>query len=211
MELLTVILFGLAVSGDGFAAGIAYGIRKIRIPVLSLTVISLASALAVCFSMLCGRGITAVIPAEAAVKIGALLIVAIGVYLLLQAGREKINDLNNSEDEPILSLSIKPMGIIIQILREPARADFDHSGEISPREAFFLGLALAFDAMGAGIGIAMAGYNIFYTVLAVGMLKFILVKLGFAIGAYCHHNLIKSIASIVPGVIFISIGIIEFI
>ena len=47
MNYLTIALFALAVSADGFAVGIAYGIAKIRIPVFSLLVISLASALAV--------------------------------------------------------------------------------------------------------------------------------------------------------------------
>lgn len=34
MEYLAAMLFALAVSADGFAAGVAYGVRKIRIPVL---------------------------------------------------------------------------------------------------------------------------------------------------------------------------------
>ncbi len=211
LELLTAVLFGLAVSADGFAAGVAYGVKRIKIPLLSLLVIALASALAVCFSMLCGQGLATLLPAGWAGKIGALLIAGIGCYFLLQAACEKINGVEGEEDQPILSLSIKPLGIIIQILREPAWADFDKSGVISAREAFFLGLALALDALGAGIGMAMTGMNIFYTVLAVGVLKFILVNLGLFIGAYFSHGLIKSLSAIIPGLIFIIIGISEFI
>ena len=55
MELISSILFGLAVSADGFAAGMAYGVKKIKIPIFSLLVIALASALAVSISMFCGR------------------------------------------------------------------------------------------------------------------------------------------------------------
>ncbi len=210
MELLTAILFGLAVSADGFAAGIAYGVKKIKIPISSLLVISLASALAVTLSMLCGQGLAAILTPGLANRIGAVAIASIGCYFLLQAFGEKIDEIEGEEDQPILILSIKPLGIIIQILKEPARADFDKSGVISTGEAFFLGLALALDAMGAGIGMAMTGLNIFYAVLAVGVLKFILVNLGLLTGALFDHGLVKSLSAVIPGLIFIIIGISEF-
>ncbi len=209
MGLLTAILFGLAVSADGFAVGVAYGVKKIKIPVFSLVVIALASALAVTFSMLCGQGLAAILSPGLASQVGAATITVIGCYFLLQALSEKINRLEGEEDQTILSLSIKPLGIIIQILREPAQADFDKSGIISTSEAFFLGLALALDAMGAGIGMAMTGLNIFYTVLAVGVLKFILVNLGLSVGAYFNHGLVKSLSAVLPGLIFIIIGVSE--
>jgi len=211
LELLTAILFGLAVSADGFAAGIAYGVKQIKIPAISLLVIALASALAVTFSMLCGQGLAVILPPGLANRAGAVTITLIGCYFLLQACSEKVTGMEGEEEQPILSLSIKPLGIIIQILREPARADFDKSGMISTGEAFFLGLALALDAMGAGICMAMTGLNIFYTVLAVGVLKFILVNIGLAIGAFFNHGLIKSLSAVIPGLIFIIIGISEFI
>jgi len=210
LELLTAFLFGLAVSVDGFAAGVAYGVKKIRIPVISLLLISLASALAVTFSMLCGRGLASVLSEDLSCRLGAIAITGIGFYFLIQAFREKINSIDK-EDKTIWSLNIKPLGIIIQILKEPARADFDQSGEISVREAFFLGMALALDAMGAGIGVAMTGLNILYTVIAVGVLKFILVKTGLLLGAYINHGLIKSLSAVIPGLIFIVIGVMEFI
>ncbi len=211
MELLTAILFGLAVSADGFAAGVAYGVKNIKIPLFSLLVIALASALAVTFSMLCGQGLAAVLPPGLASRVGAVIIVVIGCYFLLLAGSEKIDGVESQDEQPIFSLSIKPLGIIIQILKEPARADFDKSGMISTGEAFFLGLALALDAMGAGICMAMTGLNILYTVLAVGVLKFILVNLGLLIGAFFNHGLLKSLSAVIPGLIFILLGISEFI
>jgi putative Mn2+ efflux pump MntP len=74
-----------------------------------------------------------------------------------------------------------------------------------------LGLALALDAMGAGVGVAMAGLNIFYTVLAVGVLKFILVNLGLLVGAFFNQAWIKSLSAVISGLILIIIGISEFI
>ena len=56
LELLAIVLFALAVSGDGFIVGIAYGIKQIKIPTLSLLVIAMASALAVMSSMILEKG-----------------------------------------------------------------------------------------------------------------------------------------------------------
>jgi putative sporulation protein YtaF len=211
LELISSILFGLAVSADGFAAGMAYGVKKIKIPIFSLLVIALASALAVSISMFCGRGLAMGLSPELASRLGALTILVLGSYFVLQALGEKISTIDTEAEQPIISVSIKPLGIIVQILKEPARADFDCSGIISAREAFFLGLALALDAMGAGVGVAMAGLNIFYTVLAVGVLKFILVNLGLLVGAFFNQAWINSLSAVISGLILIIIGISEFI
>ena len=209
MDYLTIALFALAVSADGFAAGMAYGIGKIRIPFFSLLVISLASALAVSLSMLCGKGLAELLSPQMSSYVGAIIILGLGVYFLLTAGKEKINSLENSQEEPLLAFSIKPLGIIVQILKQPSRADFDCSGEISTSEAFFLGLALAMDALGAGIGIAMTGSNILYTALCVGMLKFILVNSGIYLGSKINATELKAVTALVPGLVFIAIGIME--
>jgi len=209
MDYLTIALFALAVSVDGFAVGMAYGIGKIRIPFFSLLVISLASALAVSLSMLCGKGLAELLSPQMSSYIGAIIILGLGVYFLLTAGKDKIGSLEKSHEEPLLAFSIKPLGIIVQILKQPSRADFDCSGEISTSEAFFLGLALAMDALGAGIGIAMTGSNILYTAICVGMLKFILVNSGIFLGSKINATKLKAVAALVPGLVFIAIGILE--
>lgn len=209
MEYLTLILFALAVSADGFAVGMAYGISRIKIPLLSLIVIALASALGVSISMLCGVGLTGILSPHITSLVGAIIILCIGGYFLLNTCREKINSLEKDEHEPLLAINVKPLGIIIQILKQPSRADFDCSGEISAKEAFFLGLALAMDAMGAGIGMAMTGSNILYTAVSVGVLKFILVNGGIILGSKINTGGLKLLVSLIPGFIFITIGVIE--
>ncbi|NLT19499.1 MAG: sporulation membrane protein YtaF [Syntrophomonadaceae bacterium] len=207
MEWLAVPLFALAVSADGLIAGLAYGVKKIRIPLLPLLLIALSSALAVTISMYCGRGLSAVIPSDWAQKIGAVLLMIIGGYFLLGALRDHIGSL--SDDEELLSFNVKPLGVIVQILKEPASADMDLSGEISIKEAVFLGLALAMDALGAGAGMAMAGFNILFTALCVGMLKFILIYSGMYLGGICPGNRLKGVSTLLSGCIFILIGLLE--
>ncbi len=210
MEFLAIILFALAVSGDGFMVGVAYGIKKIRIPIISLLVIALASALAVTASMIVGKGISCFISPQLAASIGSALIMIIGLYFILQAVRQKICSLAYNEEDPLISLNINSLGIIIQILKKPSTADFDSSGEISIKEAFFLGLALAMDALGAGVGLAMAGMNILLTAISVGMLKFILVSSGLIVGRRISGERIQGMASLLTGSILLAIGIVEF-
>lgn len=211
MELLYTTLFALAVSSDGFMVGMAYGVRKIRMPIISLLIICIASASAVTVAMLFGKGLTCFLSPGAASRLGAITVGAIGVFFLLQSFRQKLGAVESNGEDPILSLSVKPLGIIIQILKEPSSADFDRSGEIGLREAFFLGLALAMDAFGAGIGIAMAGYNILFTAISVGMLKFILVSSGLQLGKKVENERWQYLSSVLTGLILLVLGISELI
>lgn len=210
MEYLAPLLFALAVSADGFVAGLAYGVKKIRIPFLPLLVIALSSAAAVTLSMVCGTGLAAILSPQWASRIGALLLMMIGLYFLLTAFRETINNIDSSPEEPLFSFSIKTLGIIVHILKEPSTADFDSSGEISVHEAAFLGLALALDALGAGVGIAMTGLNILFTAFCVGVLKFILVSSGMWFGRNCKGDRMKLASSLISGLILVVIGLMEF-
>lgn len=206
MEVWAALFTGLALSMDGFMAGIAYGCRKIHLPLASSLVITLASLTAVSVSMLCGKGLCGVLPAGMAIKLGALLLIGLGLYNLMQACRERITHLPLNEEDPLLTLSIKTLGIIVQILREPATADFDASGEIGLKEAFFLGLALALDAFGAGIGLAMTGLNILYTALSVGVVQLVLVNAGLCLGKSLKAERYLHVAAVVPGFILVGIG-----
>lgn len=211
MEYAKILMFALAVSADGFIVGLSYGFNRIRIPLLSLFVIALASCLAVTASMLLGQGLTVYLLPNGAANIGAVVIIVVGIYFLLNACREKISNLDIEDQEPLITFSVRFLGIIVQILKEPSRADLDASGEISTREAFFLGLALALDALGAGVGVAMTGFNILYTALTVGVVKFIVVNLGIGLGHRIENRRLQSISSLVPGLVLICIGLMELV
>jgi len=211
VEYLAILLFALAVSGDGLMVGVAYGIRKIKIPAISLLVIALSSTMAVSVSMVLGKAVSCFISPHQATIAGSAMILMIGVYFLLQAVRQKIVNLQHDEEDPLLSLNVNSLGIIIQILKKPSSADFDSSGEISVREAFFLGLALAMDALGAGFGLALTGMNILLTAISVGMVKFILVSAGLAVGHQMQNERWQSIAPLLTGLIFVAIAILEYV
>ncbi|QGU00179.1 hypothetical protein SYNTR_1585 [Candidatus Syntrophocurvum alkaliphilum] len=208
MEFLIVFLFAVAVSADGFVVGLAYGVRNIKIPFASLIVIAMASALAVTISMLFGMGIASLLSPQVAASVGAVILIIMGIYFLFQGVKDRINSLDEDEQKLLLEFNIKPLGIIVHILKEPSTADFDDSGVISAKEAFFLGVALALDAFGAGIGAAMTGFNVILTATCVGILKFLLVNGGLFLGKLMINEKIKIVSSILPGLILIILGII---
>ena len=205
VELLAIFMFAFAVSTDGFMVGIAYGVKKIRMPIVAMAIIFLASSLAVTIAMTLGKGLASFFNPIVAAHVGAIVLVLIGIYYLLQAGLQRACNNTNAEDA-LLSLSVRPLGIIVQILKEPASADFDASGEISPQEAFFLGMALAMDAFAAGIGLAMTGFNILLTAIAVGMLQFILINIGLTVGRIMENERLKNISSLLAGIILLVLG-----
>ena len=115
----------------------------------------------------------------------------------------------NGENNAIATLRIKPLGIIIQILREPSRADLDSSGVISLREAFLLGTALALDALGAGMGASLSGFDLAYTIPLVGCCKFLLISLGLKWGGALGKGMLRNGAGVFSGLILFVLGFVE--
>jgi putative sporulation protein YtaF len=94
-----------------------------------------------------------------------------------------------------------------KILMEPQEADLDNSGSINSKEAFFLGLALASDAFGAGIGVALTGFNPWVTSLMVGVSKFFLISLGLFWGHLSREKISLFPAHFLAGGLLILLGI----
>jgi len=216
VELLSIIAFATALSLDGFGVGISYGMRKIRIPVLSLVVISLTSSTAIGLTMLFGHFVSQYISAEMAEIIGASILILVGLWILLQTWSKKGSHIkpgeksvgeHNPECQTILDFKIEAFGLVIKIMREPTVADFDKSGFISVKEALLLGLALAMDAIGAGFGAAMTGFTPLLTPLIVGIVKFLMVSLGVILGRRYAVNWLGNRAAVLPGWVLIMLGV----
>jgi len=208
------IIFAAALSLDGFGVGISYGIRKIRIPLKSLLVICISSAAALAVSMLMGNLIANFLSEKVAETLGGIALLLVGGWLLIQAWLQRLEPKNGwglTENSPItvFKLSIPSLGLVIKILKEPAKADFDQSGEISVNEAVFLGFALAMDALGAGLGAAMMGFSPILTPIVAGLTKFCLVSLGLYLGSQVSFDRLLSNLGLIPGVIIMFLGAVK--
>ncbi|NLJ34419.1 MAG: sporulation membrane protein YtaF [Firmicutes bacterium] len=182
MEFLGLFLLAFAVSLDGFAMGVTFGLRDMRLPPTSLLTIALASSVAVLFAMQAGHLLGNILSVQLTRNLGALILILVGAWVLLTTCRPP----RQKGDTPgQVNLSFRAFGFVVQIIREPVRADLDKSGAISFGEALLLGLALALDALGAGFGASLAGYSPLWTSCLVGLFKIIMVTLGLQMGKKC--------------------------
>lgn len=219
MNLLYIFFLAVAISLDGFFVGVTYGIRRIRVAFLPLCVISLVSSMVIAVSLLLGNTLQTLIAPWLSRVVGAGILIAVGLLVLRETYKSMIVEKDvydgysivyaeHPEEIPreVLTWKLKPFGIIIQILKEPTRADFDYSGSISCFEAVFLGLALALDAFGAGFGAGMTGFSPLLIPVCVGVTKFIFVSSGNYLGGR-FSNLLNSRTAYLPGAILILLGI----
>lgn len=211
------ILMAVALSLDGFGVGLAYGLRRIRIPVNSLIAIAMCTVMAMGISMLFGGWVTLWIELISARLLGASILLTLGIFQLGKAIWNRKEEVfpeavpamamirPNPVLEPVSVLQLRFFGLVIQVLKTPDIADVDGSGVISLRESFLLGCALAVDAFASGIGAAMAGMTI-SVIGIVALTQIMMLRLGQQMAGKIPVNWTNK-AEYLPGVVLILIGL----
>lgn len=218
---VTLWVLAFAVSLDSLSVGVAYGLRDIRIPLISVIMIAFCSGLVMFVSMNVGAMLTAFLPVEVSKGIGAVILIGIGVWALFSSrGAESAGDGHNDgrqpsdgrdvEPNPVLSMEIKPLGLVIQILKKPSAADVDRSGIITIGEAVLLGAALSLDALGAGLGAALIGLSPWVSAIAVSLMSGLFLLCGIRLGHRGRHSPWLRQFSYLPGFILIFTGLSRF-
>lgn len=226
-------VLAVAVSLDSFGVGITYGLRKITIPFFSIVIISICSGAVIALSMQAGNWLSAFISPNIASNLGAVILVAIGIWALVQfyqSLRVQHQSKRHSDEAPeqqqevrqevsgaislqttatVFRMELKRLGVVIQILRTPQTADFDSSGNISPSEAVMLGIALSLDAFGAGIGAALLGLHPIWTPFIITICSALFLIGGTYIGKRLAHIPIVKYFSGLPGLLLIILGIVK--
>ncbi|WP_169085210.1 MntP/YtaF family protein [Paenibacillus sp. PL91] len=230
----SLLVLAFAVSLDGFGVGVTYGLRRIRIPLLSVFIIACCSGLIIYLSMQVGGWLTGFLSEFVARLIGACVLILIGGWALLQLKRGKQNDeaveaaeiasqgsakIAESKVQShagemastalVVMVELKRLGLVIQILRTPQAADVDKSGTISASEAVMLGVALSLDAFGAGLGAALIGLPSLITALTIAAASAIFlvggIRFGFRFSAWRGMQTL----SLLPGILLIMMGIMK--
>ncbi|GIP33736.1 sporulation membrane protein YtaF [Paenibacillus sp. J2TS4] len=226
MLTMSLLILALAVSLDGFGVGATYGLRQIKIPVLSIVIIALCSGITILLSMQIGDWLSRLFSPSMANALGAFILIGIGIWSLYQIFPKKdeakerpdsaklaTSEASAAQDqegnEALVRIELKRMGLVIQILKTPSVADIDRSGIISPSEAALLGLALSLDAFGAGIGAALLGYNPYVTSTVIAVSSGAFLAAGLNIGLRFAGLTWMRKMSILPGCFLIIIGIIK--
>jgi putative sporulation protein YtaF len=190
------MLLAFAVSLDSFGVGITYGLKQVKIPLLSIMIISTLSGFVIYISMQVGVLLANFISPSIASAVGAIILIIMGLWSLVQmlvqkekaqmvepVKVKKIEELTHHPVErKVFSLEIRKLGLVIQILRTPSSADVDQSGSISGYEAMWLGIALSLDAFGAGLGAALLGFSPWSTSLVIALFSGSFLVMGMHTG-----------------------------
>ncbi|WP_409345348.1 sporulation membrane protein YtaF [Paenibacillus sp. MBLB4367] len=221
LPVVSLLILAFAVSLDGFGVGAMYGLRKIKMPALSLMIISLLSGTVIFVSMHIGLVVANLFSPRLASAIGAVILIGIGIWALFQMFMQKDQEAEEPKELPervaekagefkkLVSIELKRLGLVIQILKTPSVADVDRSGNISASEAMLLGVALSLDAFGAGIGAALIGLTPWLTATIIAAASGTFLWLGLRIGfLYADLHWVRRL-SILPGCILIMMGIMK--
>ncbi|WP_282936890.1 sporulation membrane protein YtaF [Paenibacillus sp. RC67] len=230
LPFISLLILALAVSLDGFGVGVMYGLRKIRMPLLSVAIISCCSGCIIYLAMQIGVFISHFVDPVYAKAIGGVILIGIGIWAVYQVMMEK-KEADNGEHtgisaelpvkitgaesipttREVLNIELKRFGLVIQILRTPSIADMDRSGNISPYEALLLGIALSLDAFGAGIGAALIGFAPLLTSAVIALASGTFLASGLRIGyKYSDMSWLRRL-SVFPGCVLIIMGIMKLI
>ncbi|MGO4183805.1 MntP/YtaF family protein [Paenibacillus sp. TAF43_2] len=235
-HVVSLLVLAVAVSVDGFGVGVTYGLRRIRIPIVSILIIACCSGIIIYLSMQVGGLITTFLSEFVARLIGACVLMLIGVWALLQLRRNKQqqDDVRHEHVETavqesaataeagakthageiasaalVVMVELKRLGLVIQILRTPQSADVDKSGTISASEAVMLGFALSLDAFGAGLGAALIGLPSLLTALTIAAASALFLVGGIRFGFRFSAWKGMQTLAMLPGILLIIIGIMK--
>jgi putative sporulation protein YtaF len=205
-----LIFFAIALSLDAFSAGFAYGLRRIKIPLVSYCALICASMFIVGLSVFFGSAVAQIIPPVWGEKLGGMILLGIGLWWLF---RPRNNNKNiNQEDEKVkkvVELRLASLAVIIQIFEEPVCADIDASGVISIQESLFLAFALSVDALGAVFGAALAGSVGIQTVLFIAIFQLFFLLLGVYLGRSSTFMWMRTQGPVIAGLLLCMLGLLK--
>lgn len=205
-----VLLLGVAVSIDGLMAGVAYGLRSIRIPFSSFLIVgavtTVASALAMGAAALLGQYIDTFL----AMVLGGVLLVLLGAWNIFhQYLTKNITEYAVEGEVTASKLTVSVGHLVISIMAKPESADVDRLGVISPLEAIFLGLAVGADGAVGTFAAALAGSLPLYTPFIVGVIHIICIGSGVVLSDRLVSDEWKKRFPFLPGTMLILLGLLR--
>ena len=192
---------------DAFFASIAYGTNKIKIPFISSFIISLIGALILGISLFFGGVIKEFLPNNLAVILSFFILFIIGIYRLFEGIFKAFIQKKRSLDKP-LTFKLFDMNFVLQVYADETIADYDKSKTLSPKEAFYLSIALSFDSLAVGFGSSLGEVSFIQTIILCFILGLICISIGHIIG----NKIVKKIntnLSWISGIILVTLAILK--
>ncbi len=221
-----MLTLAVALSLDSLGVGVAYGLRRIRLPRSLYLIVALCTGSLMGLSMVLGSHLSGYLSPLLARRAGGAILVGVGFWQLYQGWQGYRRQLGRAASgvgaagaeaaaapgagaplapRQVLKLDLRALGLVVQILVEPAAADVDQSGEIEVPESVALGLALGLDSLAAGFGAAMAGYGLALVPL-VALTCAVFVRMGLGAGSIPRTQRLLERAFFVPGILLMALG-----
>ena len=212
MPLLAVLLLGLSVSMDALFAGVAYGLKGIRVPGRSLLIIGVVTGLSVTGAMGGGRVFDRAGMTQVAVGVGACLLIGLGLLSILHTYLTDTPQQPPTADPvPPRQLTLSLGRLVITIRVKPEHADRDQSQTIEPGEAILLGVALGLDNMVAVFAVSLMERLPASTPLVMGLLQMVLIAAGIQAAARLQSERLKTCCAYVAGALLLLLGVIRLV
>lgn len=188
LKLLSVILFAISSNLDNLVVGLSYGIKKVHIPFIPSLIIGLLTLAGTAVSMILGRNLLPFLPEGVGRLLGSVIILLIGAYGILC--------------------------FLIKKSRRPEKSAKTVSNSLPPRlltirEAFALGIALAVNNAGLGIGASISGLGAFSASAASFLFSMGFLAIGNSAGKQWLSSLIGGYADLIASAVMVVLGIFE--
>lgn len=208
---LTIAALAVSLSLDSFGVGIAYGMRKVNIPLVSKLIICFFSIVYSGAAIAFGGVLCSALPPAVSKTAGIIILAGMGVYILLQALRktETAPPADAGPDSAGKRAEKRPG--TMRVLKDPEEGDLDRSGVIDIKESLLLGLALSIDAIGVGVGSSMAGLGSAAIPFAIGLFQLFFLYVGIFLGrkAAGIGRLNKKAVSLAPGLLLLVLALLR--
>ena len=170
----------VALSIDTFIACLAYGSRKIKIPLLSAVIICMVCSLILLISMLLCSVIAPYIPNGAAKITCFIILFTIGIVRVFDSSLKAWIKRKGSSQE--IRFSAFKLHFLLKVYADPEIADIDQGGVLSNKEAVLLAAAMSLDGMAAGFGAGAGDMSVVPIIVTSLIVSAIAIKSGVFVG-----------------------------
>ncbi|MDI6894673.1 MAG: hypothetical protein AB1503_06275 [Bacillota bacterium] len=206
---IPAILLAIALSLDSLGTGIAYGMRRIRFPLSAYLVLATSTGGLMTISMLAGTSLLGPGTLALGAALGRMALLGVGLWQIHRGWRQYLGILaRESPGRPVAIFRLRPLGILVQVLHDPTRADLNRSGHLDPGESALLGLVLGLDAFAAGFGTGMLGFPM-EVIPTVALACPLLLAAGTTLGRRTATDWLNRKGFALPGLIICALAVLK--
>ena len=204
---LQAAAIAISVSIDAFAVSFAYGCKKIKVPMLSLLIITFICTIVIGVSFLFGAALVQYIPPWFAMGLSFAILFIIGLVKLFDSITKSIIRKHTQFNKEI-NLSVLNFKLVMRLYADPETADVDDSKSISSREAAVLAVSLSLDSLAVGLGAAIMGINVWILLIFTFVTGVLALLLGGWLGNKAASKIRFNI-SWLAGIILIGLAFLQ--